>query len=156
MTKDEIKEHIIQYQPTAVFDETGEWLNVQVEAGEWKAFAQWLRSEALVMDYLFCLTCIDWSQTAAGKTLFTMVYHFSSTVFRHTIVVKVKLDRNNPEIETVSDIWRTAEFHEREVFDLFGVRFLHHPDLRRLMLTDDFEGYPLRKDFEDPINMIKL
>jgi NADH-quinone oxidoreductase subunit C len=97
MTNDEIKEHIIRFQPNAVFDETGEWLNVQVEANEWKPFAQWLRHDAVTMDYLFCLTCIDWSQTATGKTLFTMVYHFSSTVFRHTIVVKVKLDRNNPK-----------------------------------------------------------
>lgn len=156
MTNEEIKQHIITVQPNAVFDETGEWLQVQVEAGEWKQFAQWLRTDALNMDFLFCLTCIDWSATAAGKTLLTMVYHFTSTVFRHVLVVKVKLDRNNPEIETVSDTWRTAEMHEREVFDLFGVKFLHHPDLRRLILTDDFEGYPLRKDFEDPINMIKL
>lgn len=168
MTKEELKEHITQRQPSAVFDETGEWLNVQVEAGEWKPFASWLRHDVLQMDYLFCLTCIDWSQTAAGKTapsnsppaggggLLMMVYHFTSTRFRHPLVVKVKLDRNNAEIETVSDIWRTAEFHEREVYDLFGVRFLHHPDLRRLLLTDDFEGHPLRKDFEDPINMIKL
>lgn len=156
MTKEELKEHITQRQPGAVFEETGEWLNVQVEAGEWKPFTTWLRNDALQMDYLFCLTCIDWFATAAGKTLYTMVYHFTSTTFRHTLVVKVKLDRNNPEIETVSDIWRTAEFHEREVYDLFGVRFLHHPDLRRLLLTDDFEGHPLRKDFEDPINMIKL
>ncbi|THU41157.1 NADH-quinone oxidoreductase subunit C [Niastella caeni] len=169
MTKEELKEHITNFQPNAVFDETGEWLNVQVEATEWKPFAQWLRNDLLNMDYLFCLTCIDWAQTAAGKTqapsnsppaggggVLTMVYHFSSTVFRHTIVVKVKLDRNNPEIETVSDLWRTAEFHEREVFDLFGVRFLHHPDLRRLVLADDFEGHPLRKDFDDPVNMIKL
>jgi NADH-quinone oxidoreductase subunit C len=156
MTKEELKEHIIQREPTAVFDETGEWLNVSIEPGEWKSFALWLRNDVLQMDYLFCLTCIDWSATAAGKTLFTMVYHFTSTHFRHVLVVKVKLDRNNPEIETVSDLWRTAEFHEREVFDLFGVRFLHHPDLRRLVLTDDFEGYPLRKDFEDPVNMIKL
>jgi NADH:ubiquinone oxidoreductase subunit C len=156
MTKEELKEHIVQHQPNAVFDETGEWLNVQVEAEEWKAFANWLRYEVLQMDYLFCLTCIDWSATAAGKTLYTMVYHFTSTSHRDALVVKVKLDRNNPEIETVSDIWRTAEFHEREVFDLFGVRFLHHPDLRRLVLSDDFEGHPLRKDFEDPVNMIKL
>lgn len=156
MTNEEIKQHIITVQPNAVFDETGEWLQVQVEAGEWKQFAQWLRTDALNMDFLFCLTCIDWSATATGKTLLTMVYHFTSTVFRHVLVVKVKLDRNNPEIETVSDTWRTAEMHEREVFDLFGVKFLHHPDLRRLILTDDFEGYPLRKDFEDPINMIKL
>ncbi|MCS3796365.1 NADH-quinone oxidoreductase subunit C [Niastella sp. OAS944] len=152
MTNNELKDHITQGQPSAVFDETGEWLNVQVEAGEWKAFANWLRHDALQMDYLFCLTCIDWPQT---KHLM-MVYHFTSTTFRHNVVIKVKLDRNNAEIETVSDIWRTAEFHEREVYDLFGVRFLHHPDLRRLILTDDFEGHPLKKDFEDPVNMIKL
>lgn len=165
MTREELKEHITRSQPNAVFEESGEWLHVLAAASDWKTFAQWLRHDALQMDYLFCLTCIDWPQTAAGKTqapnsgdggALTMVYHFTSTVYRHTLVVKVKLDRNNPEIETVSDIWRTAEFHEREVFDLFGVRFLHHPDLRRLMLTDDFEGHPLRKDFEDPVNMIKL
>jgi NADH:ubiquinone oxidoreductase subunit C len=156
MTNEEIKEHITRFQPNAIFEETGEWLNVQIEPGDWKAFTQWLRNEVLQMDFLFCLTCIDWSQTATGKNLLTMVYHFTSTTHRHTLVVKVKLDRSNPEIETVTDIWRTAEFHEREVFELFGVRFLHHPDLRRLILTDDFEGYPLRKDFEDPINMIKL
>jgi NADH:ubiquinone oxidoreductase subunit C len=85
-----------------------------------------------------------------------MVYHLSSTTHRHTIVFKINLDRINPVIDTVCDIWRTAEFHEREVFELFGVHFHQHPDLRKLILTDDFVGYPLRKDFEDPINMIKL
>jgi len=84
------------------------------------------------------------------------VYHFTSTTYRHTIVVKSKLDRNNPEIETVSDIWRTAEFHEREAYDLFGVKFINHPDLRRLFMTDDWVGWPLRKDYEDAVNMIKL
>jgi NADH:ubiquinone oxidoreductase subunit C len=85
-----------------------------------------------------------------------MVYHLTSTTHRHTVVIKAKLDRTTPQIETVSDIWRTAEFHEREVFELFGVQFSNHPDLRKLILTDDFEGFPLRKDFEDPVNMIKL
>jgi NADH:ubiquinone oxidoreductase subunit C len=85
-----------------------------------------------------------------------MVYHLTSTIHRHTIVVKLKLDRTNPEIETVSNIWRTAEFHEREQYEMFGVKFLNHPDLRRLILEDDFVGFPLRKDFEDPINMIRL
>jgi NADH:ubiquinone oxidoreductase subunit C len=150
MTKDELKESITIALPTAVFDETGEWLNVQVESTEWKAMAQWLRSSVLQMDYLFCLTCIDW------KTHLTVVYHLTSTSHRIPIVIKIKLDRQQPQVETVSDIWRTAEFHEREVFELFGVQFLHHPDLRRLILTDDFEGFPLRKDFEDPVNMVKL
>jgi NADH:ubiquinone oxidoreductase subunit C len=85
-----------------------------------------------------------------------MVYHLSSTRHRHNIVIKSKLNRENPEIQTVCDIWRTAEFHEREVFELFGVNFLNHPDLRKLILPDDWVGYPLRKDYEDPVNMIKL
>jgi NADH:ubiquinone oxidoreductase subunit C len=66
------------------------------------------------------------------------------------------LDRDKPEIETVSFIWKTAEFHEREVAELFGVNFLHHPDPRKLILPDEWTGFPLRKDYEDPVNMIKL
>lgn len=151
MTNETIKEYILSLQPAATFDETGEWLNVQIAPDQWKALSSELRRGELQLDYLFCLTCVDW------KTHLTMVYHFSSTANRQIhIVVKANLDRDAPEIETVSDTWRTAEFHEREVFELFGVNFLHHPDLRKLILTDDFEGYPLRKDFEDPINMIKL
>jgi NADH-quinone oxidoreductase subunit C len=150
MSNEEIKEFITAHHPSATFDETGEWLNILIDAAAWKSIATALRSSAFGFDYLFCLTCIDW------KTHLTMVYHLSGTGHRHSIVVKSNLDRTNPEIETVSDIWRTAEFHERETFELFGVRFTNHPDLRRLILTDDFEGYPLRKDFEDPINMIKL
>ncbi len=150
MANEEIKEYISSIQPTATFDETGEWLNILTEPSSWKSFAKELRHSKFDFDYLFCLTCIDW------KTHLTMVYHLSSTTYRNTIVVKANLDRASPEIETVSDIWRTAEFHEREVFELFGVVFINHPDLRKLILTDDFEGYPLRKDFEDPINMIKL
>jgi NADH-quinone oxidoreductase subunit C len=151
MTNEELKVQVSQLLPAATFEEGGEWLTVLIEPKDWKAFAKQLRSTTgLDFDYLFCLTCVDW------KTHLTMVYHVSSTTHRHTIVVKSKLDRNNPEIETVCDIWRTAEFHEREQFELFGVKFLNHPDLRRLILADDFEGYPLRKDFEDPVNMIRL
>jgi NADH:ubiquinone oxidoreductase subunit C len=86
-----------------------------------------------------------------------MVYHLSSTRYRYNIVVKSKLDRTTPEIETICDIWRTAEFHEREVYELFGVTFLNHPDLRLLILPDGWEGKnPMRKDYEDEVNMIKL
>jgi NADH-quinone oxidoreductase subunit C len=150
MSNQEIKEYIISVAPSAIFDETGEWLNIVIEPVNWLALAKNLRNSIFQFDYLFCLTCIDW------KTHLTTVYHLSSTQYRHTIVIKANLDNEKPEIETVSAIWRTAEFHEREAFELFGVTFLHHPDLRKLILTDDFEGYPLRKNFEDPINMIKL
>jgi NADH-quinone oxidoreductase subunit C len=151
MLNEDFKIHILELYPLAKFDETSEWLNVMIEPEDWKTIARKFRSiPSFNFDYLFCLTCVDW------KTHFTMVYHLTSTTHRHTIVVKCTLDHNDPKIETVSDIWRTAEFHEREVYDLFGVKFINHPDLRRLILTDDWEGYPLRKDYEDPINMIKL
>jgi NADH-quinone oxidoreductase subunit C len=105
----------------------------------------------LQFDYLFCLTCVDW------KTHQTMVYHLNSTSLQHNIVVKAKLNGARPEIETVCDIWRTAEFHEREVYEMFGVNFINHPDLRLLILPDGWEGKnPLKKDFEDPVNMIRL
>ena len=150
IAREEIKNYITNVLPEAVFDETGEFLNVMIEPKDWRMVAEQLRNGSLNMNYLFCLTCVDW------KTHLTMVYHLSSTEHRQTVVIKAKLDRNNPEIKTVCDIWRTAEFHEREVYEMFGVRFIDHPDLRRLILTDDFEGWPLRKDFEDPVNMIKL
>ncbi|MBT8235553.1 MAG: NADH-quinone oxidoreductase subunit C, partial [Bacteroidia bacterium] len=71
------------------------------------------------------------------------------------LVVKVSTpEREHPALATVSSIWKTAEFHEREVFDFFGINFTDHPNLKRLFLTDEWEGYPLRKDYEDEINMI--
>ena len=152
MTTEELKIKITELLPTATFEEAGEWLNINIEPKDWLSFAQQLRNdESLFFNYLFCLTCIDW------KTHLTMVYHLSSTRYRHNIVVRSKLDRTNPEIETVSHIWRTADFHEREVYEMFGVNFLNHPDLRLLILPDGWEGKnPMRKDFEDPVNMIRL
>ena len=152
MDKELIKTKITELLPSASFDEAGEWLNVNVEAEAWKNLAGQLKNDAdLYFDYLFCMTCIDW------KTHLTLVYHFSSTRYRHNMVIKVKLDSANPVIETVSDSWRTAEFHEREVYEMFGVNFKGHPDLRLLILPDGWEGRnPMRKDFEDAVNMIKL
>ena len=134
------------------FEEGGEWINLFVEPADFRALMERLRrDEQLGFDYLFCLTCVDF------KTHLTMVYHLSSTHYRYNIVVKSKLEREQPEIETVCDISRTAAFHEREVFELFGVNFRNHPDLRLLILPEGWEGKnPLRKDFEDEVNMIKL
>ena len=151
MTNEELKNKISEMLPAATYEEGGEWLNIFIAPEELLSFAERLRyTKGLDFDSLFCLTCVDW------KTNFTMVYHLTSTIHFHNIVVKVKLDHNNPAIETVCNIWRSAEFLEREVYDLFGVQFLNHPDLRRLLLTDDWVGYPLRKDYDDPVNMIKL
>ena len=152
MGNEELKTKFTGLLPTAAFDESSEWLNINIDSQDWLSFATQLRNdESLFFNYLFCLTCIDW------KTHLTIVYHLSSTKFRHNIVVKSILDYNKPEIETVSHIWQTANFHEREVYEMFGVNFLNHPDLRLLILPDGWEGKnPMRKDFEDPVNMIKL
>lgn len=152
MTKEELKIKIGELFPSAIPDDTGEWLTINIAPGELIALAEILRKKVeLSFDYLFCQTCVDW------KTHLTMVYHLESTIYRHQLVLKAQLDRNKPEIETVSHIWRTAEFNEREAYEMFGVIFLNHPDLRLLILPDGWEGkYPMRKDFEDPVNMIKL
>ncbi|MEP7107299.1 MAG: NADH-quinone oxidoreductase subunit C [Ferruginibacter sp.] len=152
MTNEALKTKITELLPTATFDESGQWLTINVEPDNWRVLGGKLRNDvSLFFDYLFCLTCIDW------KTHLTMVYHLDSTKFRHNIVVKSKLDAANPSIDTVSDIWRTADFHEREVYEMFGVNFRGHPDLRLLILPDGWEGKkPMLKDFEDPVNMIRL
>jgi NADH:ubiquinone oxidoreductase subunit C len=152
MDTEVLKTYFSALEPLATFEEGGEWINLFVEPADFRALMEQLRrDEQLGFDYLFCLTCVDF------KTHLTMVYHLSSTRYRYNIVVKSKLEREQPEIETVCDIWRTAAFHEREVYELFGVKFLNHPDLRLLILPEGWEGKnPLRKDFEDEVNMIKL
>lgn len=152
MQNEELKTKITELLPVATYDESGDWLNITIDPKVLLPFALQLRNdENLQFDYLFCVTCVDW------KTHLSMVYHLSSTTFRHNIVVKSILNNDAPEIETVSHIWKTAEFHEREAYEMFGVNFLNHADLRLLILPDGWEGKnPMRKNFEDPINMIKL
>lgn len=101
-----------------------------------------------LFDLLVCITGVDW-----GKELGT-VYHLRSTVFNHMIVLKTKTaDRENPELDSLCSLWPAAEFHEREVYDLLGIKFRGHPDLRRLFL-DSTWGYPLRKDYKDDVNIL--
>ena len=112
MTKEALKIQLAELFPAAAFDESGEWLNMTVAATDFAATAKQLRYEAaLHFDYMFCLTCVDW------KTNLTMVYHLTSTTHRQPVVVKVQLDRNKPEVASIAHIWRTAEFHEREVYE---------------------------------------
>jgi NADH-quinone oxidoreductase subunit C len=144
-----IKQYLEGLLAEAVFPENKQYPEIMVPTDKLHAFCESLKtSPDLQFDYLICLTAVDW------KDHFMMVYHISSTKYRHTVVVKARIDsRENPEVDTLSDIWRTAEFHEREVYDLFGISFRNHPDLRRLFLEDDY-GYPLRKDFTDESRMI--
>lgn len=152
MGNEELKTYLTELLPSASFEDGADWLHVIVASTDWLAFATTLREQdPLRLDYLFCMTCVDW------KTHLSMIYHLRSMELRHEIVVKCQLNNSAPEIASVSGIWKTAIFHEREVYEMFGVDFTGHPDLRLLILPDGWEGRnPMRKDFEDPVNMIRL
>jgi NADH:ubiquinone oxidoreductase subunit C len=127
-------------------DNASQHPTVKVGLAQFRALMQWLHDEpALALDYPQSMTAVDWPEAGA----ITCVYHLYSMKHRHNLVVHCDTVRAEPLIPTVSDLWRGCEWFEREVFDLFGVRFEGHPDLRRIMLTDDWVGYPLRKDYKD-------
>ncbi|HMQ69347.1 MAG TPA: NADH-quinone oxidoreductase subunit C [Ignavibacteria bacterium] len=153
MTNEDLKQKILTIVPSADFtDPVYEFLNVTILPADLRKLAEQLNSDPdLSFDYMFCLTGVDW------VTHMMVVYHLYSTKNDHTVVMKVKIDdRGNPEVETLCDIWKTAEFHEREAYDLFGIKFLNHPDLRRIFLEDDWVGYPMRKDYVDEVNIVEL
>lgn len=102
---------------------------------------QWLSFDMLVTH-----TAIDWPD----ENRFELVYLLYSTVHGHSLMVTSSVPRLNPVAPTVSSIWPTAEWQEREAYDLFGIQYDNHPDLRRVFLEDDWEGFPLRKDYSDP------
>lgn len=112
----------------------------------------WLRDHPkFYFDFLANITAIDYFP----ESKFGVVYNLSSIPFQLQLTLRVEVEHSRnmeelPEIPSVSSIWRTADWHEREAFDLMGIYFSDHPDLRRILLPDDWEGFPLRKDYEDP------
>ncbi|HHC78356.1 MAG TPA: NADH-quinone oxidoreductase subunit C [Flavobacteriia bacterium] len=151
MTNQEIQQLVNSWSDKLEFsEEESEFLNVWVSKEELHSICEQLKTNRdLKFDYLFCVTGMDWGEELG------VIYHLESTEFRHNIVVKVKTaDRENPTLDTVSDIWLTAEYHEMEVYDFFGIKFNNHPNLKRLFLPADWEGYPLRKDYVDEVNMV--
>ena len=119
----------------------------------------------LHFDLLNCISGVDYLETDAKKAPkagfephLEVVYHLQSFGHRHRFTLKVLLPRwkdgqpgQLPEVPSVADIWRTADWHERETYDLCGVWFTGHPELTRILLSEDWEGYPLRKDYEFPL-----
>ena len=151
MTNEALQNLISSWIPALEFtEEESQFLNITVQPEQLHQLMSQLKTNnETSFDYLFCLSGIDW-----GKEL-GVVYHLESTTHRHIIVVKVKTeDRENPTLDTVSNLWKTADFHEREVFDFFGITFTNHPNCKRLFLTEDWDGFPLRKDYVDEINMV--
>ena len=127
---------------------------------------RWLKHQSPVrFDALESITVVDWFEPDAKKAAkvswqphLEVVYHLWSTSSRASLVLKCSLPRwkdgvagQIPEIPSVAGVWRTADWHEREAYDLSGVAFTGHPDLRRILCPEDWEGHPLRKDYEMPL-----
>ncbi len=115
----------------------------------------------LNFDSLMCLSGVDdfngqkvkdeaGNEIMQGGTL-SVYYHLESTTLKHKLVLKTSTSREKPEVVSVTEVWRAADWHEREAYDMFGIKFLNHPDLRRILMPYDWEfGYPLRKDYQNP------
>jgi len=149
MEKSRLIEIIKSIDSKSEIKEGKQFTEVSVPAENLHELAKQLHeNEETCFDFLFCLTGVDY-----GKEL-GVVYHIRSTKHDHAIVLKIRTnDRDKPIFDSVYDIWKTAEFHEREIFDLLGIRFKGHPDLRRLFLDSSW-GFPLRKDYVDDINVV--
>jgi len=149
MDKIQLAEFIKSIDPDLEIKQALQFTEVTVTSSKLYTLAKQLREcEEAQFDFLFCLTGVDYGQDLG------VVYHLRSTKYEHVVILKVRTsDREHPQFDSVSDIWKTADFHEREVFDLLGIRFNNHPDLRRLFLDSSW-GFPLRKDYVDDINIV--
>lgn len=149
MTHTELEKFISSLESGCEIREGKQFTEVSVSAEKLHYLAKLLKErDETSFDFLFCLTGVDF------KTELGVVYHLRSTRHGHSMVLKVRTqDRENPHFDSVTDIWKTADFHEREVFDLLGITFTGHPDLRRLFLGRSW-GFPLRKDYTDDVNIV--
>ncbi|MBM4169159.1 MAG: NADH-quinone oxidoreductase subunit C [Ignavibacteria bacterium] len=117
---------------------------IKIDGNRAREICLFLRNEPSTrFDYLMCLSGVDYNDGTLG-----VVYHCSSMEHKHKIVLKAICSKDNPHCQSVSAVWGTANWHEREAFDMFGIIFDGHPDLRRILLPDDWEGHPLRKDYK--------
>jgi NADH-quinone oxidoreductase subunit C len=153
MNFSEIKTHLLaKFGPEVIVEEQSGGLQpaLVIKADLINSVCLELRdNESTYFDFLSCLTGVD---HGVDQNRFSVVYHLASIPYKSQITLKVvqEHDRSSdilPSFPTVSNIWKTAEWHEREAFDLTGILFEGHPDMRRILLPDDWEGYPLRKDY---------
>jgi NADH-quinone oxidoreductase subunit C len=149
MDKIQLGEFIKSINPDLEIKEGKQYIEVSIPPSKLYILAKELREkEETQFDFLFCLSGVDYGLELG------VVYHLRSTKFDHVVVLKTRTsDREHPQLDSVADIWKTADFHEREVFDLLGIKFTNHPDMRRLFLDSSW-GFPLRKNYVDNINIV--
>jgi NADH-quinone oxidoreductase subunit C len=139
LLKSRFKDRVLEYHepPKDAF--------IIVDAAAIAEIAVFLRdNEQLLMDSLMCLSGVDYNDKLS------VAYHLFSTKKLHKTVIKATTPKDNPSVQTVSDVWPAANAYEREVYDLLGINFEGHPNMKRILMPDDWEGYPLRKDYKFP------
>lgn len=148
MTFDQIKDKVASKFPGAIIDidENATPKALIVAKDKLSQVCEFLyKDEDLYFDMLSCLTGID---NGVESSTMEVVYNLYSIPFEHAIMLKVELPRAKPILPSVAEIWKSANWHEREAYDLLGINFEGHPDLRRILLPADWEGHPLQKDYE--------
>ena len=116
--------------------------SVTIDVNSIADVCNYLKTESeLQFTSLMCLSGVDYEDKME------VVYHLHSLLYNHKVTLKVELSRDNPKLPSVSGVWKAANWHEREAYDMYGIVFDDHPDLRRILLPDDWEGFPLRKDY---------
>jgi NADH-quinone oxidoreductase subunit C len=138
-------DHVNRISPDATTDEKSSPKAILIPAQDLlKVCAELHQSPDTYFDMLSCLTGID---NGVQANTMDVVYNLYSIPFNTHLMLRVLLPRENPVVDSVTSIWRTADWHEREAFDFLGIKFTGHPDLRRILLPADWEGFPLRKDY---------
>ncbi|HSB70365.1 MAG TPA: NADH-quinone oxidoreductase subunit C [Candidatus Methylomirabilis sp.] len=143
MTPQEILEQVKQKFGDAITEAEVKGVEVRLTAPPEKSWEVCRFLRDLGFEYLNCLSGADW------LTRLEVVYDISSLQHSNKVHLRVPVGRQDPVVRTVTNIWRSADWHERECYDLFGVRFDAHPDHRRILLPEDWVGFPLRKDYTD-------
>ena len=152
MTRDELFTYLTNNYQQYKLENAGDFIVMHVNKEEILQVAKQLKENKITaFDFLFCQTAVDWISR------FEVIYNLASTEFNHNLILKVNIeDRNNAEIDSVISLWKAAELYECEIYDLFGIRFKGHPTLRRIFLGDEWPGFPLRKDYKDDVNVVKI
>ncbi len=149
LTPQEIAERLVAQFGAKIHDSIVDDLHprVHIAASAWLEVAKFLKTDPeLQFDWLACLTGVDY----VADDQFAVVVDLTSTVYGHRFAVKIIIPRSEPVVPSVAGIWSAANWHEREAYDLFGIEFANHPDPRRILMMDDWQGFPLRKDYVFP------
>lgn len=146
LSKDELLELVKSLSTDITLQEKADRAAVIIPLDQWLNIAKQLKSDSrFLFDMLSDHTAIDWPE----EQIIELVYQLYSVDHHHHLMVCIKIPRAISIAPSVSELWPIAEWQEREVFDLFGVKYSNHPDLRRIFLEDDWQGHPLLKDYKD-------